>query len=165
MSFEGPVMLQNESWLRITDMETLSGSMGVYKIDLNTITILEPINLERWRFGIFYVLDKYSQNPLYFVGGPKTREKGLKIVSFRTFVSCTALGSCSMIQPMLEIDSLPSNYPRNTLLSISDDIKCHFGKLIKKPKLPPVKKIPMLFFKNFIKISKTYLLIFFSYEA
>ena len=48
--------------------------MSVYKIDLNAIATLETINLERWRFGIFYVLDKYSQNPLYFVGGQKTRE-------------------------------------------------------------------------------------------
>ena len=121
-------------------MKTLSGSMSVYKIDLNTITTLETVNLERWRFGIFYVLDKYSQNPLYFVGGQKTREKGLKIVSFRTFVRCTALGSCSMIQPMLEIDSLPSNYPRNTLLWISDHIKCHFGKLKKKTQSSTGKK-------------------------
>ena len=56
-------------------MKTLSGSMSVYKIDLNTIATPETVNLERWRFGIFYVLDKYSQNPLYFVGGQKTREK------------------------------------------------------------------------------------------
>ena len=65
---------------------------------------------------ILHNFDKYRQNPPYFVGDPKTREKGLKIVSFPTFVRCTALGSCSMIQPMLEIDSSPSNYPRNTLL-------------------------------------------------
>ena len=97
-------------------MKTLSGSMSVHKIDLNAIATLETINLKRGRFGIFYVLDKYSQNPLYFVGDPKTREKGLKIVRFPTFMSYTALGSCSMIQLTLEIDSSQSNHTRNTLL-------------------------------------------------
>ena len=131
MGFEGPVVLKNESWLRTTDVKTLSGSMSVYNINLDTIVTCETINLERWRFGIFYVLDKYSQNPLYFVGDPKTREKGLKIVRFPTFMSYTALGSCSMIQPMLEIDSSSSNYPGNILLWISDHKKFQFGKFKK----------------------------------
>ena len=47
MSFEGPVVLKNEYYLRATDIKTLSVSMSAYNINLDTIVTFETINLER----------------------------------------------------------------------------------------------------------------------
>ena len=66
----------------------LENTFGIYKcleIDRNMIVSFEASNLERWRYVFFLSFDKNSQNPLYSVGAPKTREKRPKNWKFYNF--------------------------------------------------------------------------------